>query len=77
MENEAAELLKRAIQLPPEERAALAESLFESLDTEADPDVEEAWTKEIARRVAEIESGAAKMIPWDEAREQLRARLKP
>jgi hypothetical protein len=37
------ELLKKALALPPEARAALAGSLLESLDDTVDPSVEEAW----------------------------------
>jgi len=36
MKREAAEILKDALALPPEARAALAGSLLESLDTEVD-----------------------------------------
>lgn len=40
MKREAAEILKDALALPTEARAALAESLLESLDTEVDEDAE-------------------------------------
>ena len=32
---------------------------------------EEEWRREIQRRVAEIDSGAVKTIPWSEVREHL------
>ncbi len=48
---------KRAVSLPEEERAALAGLLLESLDTEVDPEVEEAWSVEIRRRIDEIDTG--------------------
>ena len=69
------ELLKQALALPPEARASLASSLLESLDSGVDPHVEEAWNKEIARRIAEVDSGKAKPIPWEEARRQVAAIL--
>jgi putative addiction module component (TIGR02574 family) len=75
MPRDAAELLKDALSLPPEARAALADSLLESLDTEIDASVEEAWREEIHRRLREIDSGAVQLIPWDEAHRRLRARL--
>jgi putative addiction module component (TIGR02574 family) len=52
-------------------RAALAGSLLDSLDTDVDEDVEAA---EVHRRVAELDSGAVKTIPWAEVRRRLAAR---
>jgi putative addiction module component (TIGR02574 family) len=50
--------------LPPDERAALAAELLESLDgDEADEGAAEAWDAEIARRLTEIERGEVKLIP--------------
>ncbi len=71
MSPDVAELLEKALALPPEARAALAGSLLESLDDEVDGSVEEEWNKEIARRIAELDSGKAKTIPWAEARRQI------
>ncbi len=50
---EANDLLKRALELPSEERASLAGSLLHSLDTTLDASAEEAWNDEIARRIVE------------------------
>jgi hypothetical protein len=36
-----------------------------------DEDAEEGWREEIRRRLEEIDSGAAKLVPWDEARRRL------
>jgi putative addiction module component (TIGR02574 family) len=47
---------------------------MESLDAEVDEDAEQAWRVEILRRLQEIDSGAAKLVPWDEARRRLFAR---
>jgi putative addiction module component (TIGR02574 family) len=66
------ELIREALRLPPKARAALAAELIESLDAgSADEDAESAWTKEIRRRVGEIESGAVKTIPWTEVRRRI------
>jgi putative addiction module component (TIGR02574 family) len=65
MTAEVSELLKKALALPPEARAELADSLLESLDAEpADEGVEAAWSVEIQRRIEEIDSGKVKMIPY-------------
>ena len=47
MTQEVSELLKKALALPSEARAALAGSLLESLDETIDPSAEEQWSKEI------------------------------
>jgi putative addiction module component (TIGR02574 family) len=74
MKREAAEILKDALALPTEAPAALAESLLESLDTEVDEDAEAAWATEVNRRLAELDSGPAKTIPWAEVRRRLASR---
>jgi len=68
MKRDAAEILREALALPTEARAALAGSLLDSLDTDVDEDAEAAWATEVNRRVAELDSGAVKTIPWAEVR---------
>jgi putative addiction module component (TIGR02574 family) len=75
MAEDLTELLKRALALPPEARAALATSLLESLDETVDPSAEDEWNAEIARRIRELDSGKVKPIPWEEARRQISAIL--
>ena len=72
MKRDAAEILKDALALPTEARAALAGSLLESLDTEVDEDAEAAWATEVNRRIVELDSRAVKIVPWAEVRRQLR-----
>jgi putative addiction module component (TIGR02574 family) len=74
MKRDAAEILKEALALPTEARAALAGSLLESLDADVDEGAEAAWATEISRRVAELDSGAVKTISWAEVRRRLAAR---
>ncbi|MEQ9401910.1 MAG: addiction module protein [Longimicrobiales bacterium] len=64
MRTGAEDLELAVLSLPAGDRARLARRLIESLDQ--DPDIEAAWEKEIARRVASIEAGEAKLIPADE-----------
>jgi putative addiction module component (TIGR02574 family) len=75
MERQAAELLRDALALPPEARAALVDSLIESLDERIEKGVEEAWRREIEARLQQIDSGAVKLISWRDARQRLRDRL--
>ena len=65
------ELFREATQLPEADRATLAGLLIESLEPSPEPDVEAAWSKEIARRVAELEAGTVETIPWDEVRREV------
>jgi len=72
MKRDAAEILKEAL-APAEARAALAKSLLDRLDTDVDEDAGAAWATEVNRRVAELNSGAVKAIPWAEQRRRLAA----
>jgi len=47
--------------LPEEERIELAEMLLRGVGDFASPDVEEAWNKEIDRRLDEYEAGRAEL----------------
>jgi putative addiction module component (TIGR02574 family) len=71
MTETARKLFEEAMRLDPEERAALAGLLLESLEPEAEEGVEQAWVAEVERRMAELDSGAVQPIAWEE----LRARL--
>ena len=69
------DLWKEAAELPDADRASLAGLLIESLEGEPDPDVEAAWAAEIEKRVAELDAGTVKNIPWEEVRQRLVDRL--
>jgi putative addiction module component (TIGR02574 family) len=66
------EILKEALALPAEDRAVIAGSLIGSLDDDAaDEQAEELWSAEIARRIAEIDAGRVRLVPWSEVRQRL------
>ncbi|URI06125.1 addiction module protein [Aquincola tertiaricarbonis] len=71
-----AELSAQAQSLPPEDRARLAEALLASLDP-AESDVDTAWSDELRRRIADLETGAVEAIPADQAFARVRAQLRP
>jgi putative addiction module component (TIGR02574 family) len=80
MRTEPADLLGDALALSAEARAALIDSLLESLDVDADDaevegNAQEGWRDEIHRRLQQIDSETAGMIPWDDARHALRSGL--
>jgi len=61
----------KASKLDEHDRATLAGLLLESIEQEPDPDVEEAWKREIARRIEEIDSGSVSLVPWEEVKAKL------
>jgi putative addiction module component (TIGR02574 family) len=71
MKQNIAEILKEALKLPPEARAALAGTLLDSLDETVDKDAESAWEAEIIVRLKEIDEGKLNLIPWAEARARI------
>ena len=72
MSPEVSDLLKRAIELPVEERAALANTLLDSLRT-AEQSVQQAWDEEVARRMKDLKAGKAVTVPWEQLHRELLA----
>jgi putative addiction module component (TIGR02574 family) len=72
---QALELLQKALALSEEERTALVRSLIESLDEAADQGAERAWDEEISRRIADLDSGRATTVSWEEVRRRISAGL--
>jgi putative addiction module component (TIGR02574 family) len=69
-----AHLLETALHLSDSERGELAARLIESLeatDEVEDQDLAEAWAVEIAQRLADLDHGRVKSIPWPEARRMI------
>jgi putative addiction module component (TIGR02574 family) len=75
MTQQPSELLQKALSLSEEERAELAGSLIKSLDATVDEAAEAAWNEEIARRIADLDSGKAKTIPWEVVRSRISSKL--
>ncbi len=69
------EVVNKAHNLSPDERAELVHELIVSLDNVImNTEVESAWDTEIERRIKEIKSGKAKGRPAEEILAQIRAR---
>lgn len=60
------ELADRGRLLPPEERVRLLDLLLESLHTPTASEMEDAWSKEIERRVARYEAGEGELYDADD-----------
>jgi putative addiction module component (TIGR02574 family) len=74
MARTAKEIIQEAMEMPPEERAKLAERLLSSLDAPKDEDVEVAWQQEAARRLEQIRTGEARTVSWESVRDRLRGK---
>ena len=64
----------QAMQLSPKERADLADKLW--LSVHSREDVDAAWDVEVARRIAEVDSGTVQCVPWDTVMAELRTQLR-
>jgi len=71
MEQNASEILRNAMKLPLEARAAIAGFLLDSLDGPIDLDIENAWKSEILSRIQEIDEGKVQLISWADARRKI------
>ncbi len=70
MTPEVSKLLEQALSLSVEEQEALADSLISSLGDKVEAGVLAAWDEEIKKRIAELDSGEAKTVPWSEVRQR-------
>lgn len=65
------ELIREASELPDSDRATLAGVLIESLDPKPTAAIKAAWSREIERRVKEIDDGSVELISWEKVRAEL------
>jgi hypothetical protein len=71
------EVTREAVQLPRNQRLALARFLIELDDFSADENIEGAWTAEIQERVRAVEEGCTEGIPYDQVLARIDQRLAP
>ena len=70
------ELEKEARQLHPREKAKLARTLIDDLDSVVDEDAEELWIEEAQRRYKAYRAGELEATAGEEAMQRARQRLK-
>ncbi len=70
------EILRDALELPPLQRAMLADHLLESLDAPNQKEIDEAWGKEAEKRMQEIREGKVETIDGELVMNELRSRFK-
>jgi putative addiction module component (TIGR02574 family) len=81
MSETATKLLEQLLQLPQADRLLIADRLWESLgDSEKQAVIDESlddpeFQAELQRRLESVANGTAEMIPWEQAREEMRAEL--
>ena len=73
MNTQAQHVLKFALGLPETDRAELAASLIESLDTTVDENRDAAWSVEIKRRLESIDRGEVELVPWEDVMREMRS----
>jgi putative addiction module component (TIGR02574 family) len=64
-------LLEQALSLPEHERAKIAARLLESLDEEAQSDIDAAWATEIEQRCAAVDAGTLATSDWKDVRARI------
>jgi putative addiction module component (TIGR02574 family) len=75
MKSETEALKERILALPPDERAILAQEVWDSIEHFADPEVEKAWLDEAERRWIEIEERKVETISAEEALRRAKKRI--
>ncbi len=68
-------ILSAAKRLPDEDRVRLIDALWDTVPPDHNAPFSDSWLHEIERRVAELDAGTARTIPWSEVREAALARL--
>ncbi len=71
MARDVKELIREARELPEADRATLAGAMLESLDPQPTAEVKAAWSREIERRVREMDLGAIELADWEDVRAEL------
>ena len=71
MARDVKELIREAAELSESDRATLAGAMIQSLDPKPTAAVKAAWSREIARRVREIDEGTVELLDWEDVRAEL------
>ena len=73
--NDFRSVLSAAQQLPEPDRLRLIDALWETVPAESEAPFSDEWAGEIERRVAELQAGAVKTVPWSQIRDEALARI--
>ena len=61
--------------LTPPERIALAQALWDSVEDQARPPLSDARRAELERRAAEDDAQPGEVVPWEQVKARIAARL--
>lgn len=67
-------VLEEALSLPADIRLNLVEKLIKSLNLPIDKDIDRLWAKEAERRVSQIETGEAGLVPGEKVFSGIRSK---
>jgi hypothetical protein len=70
-----AELERKVMQLPEDQRVALVHRVLEVSETSKESDIQGLWNDEIARRIDRLDKGLTQRIPASEIFRELDQRL--
>jgi len=70
------EVKTAAMTLSPDERVLLADQLYMSVSEKEQAEIDAEWIAEAERRIRDIDTGKAKLIPGDQVLAEARALLK-
>ena len=70
------EIQRELSELSPEQRAKLALALVESLESEDEGDIAQAWRVEVERRYEQYKRGEIQAVPGDEVFARVRSLLR-
>ncbi len=66
------DLLEEVLSLPSDLRMKLIDKLIESLNVPIQEEIDELWSKEVEKRVDDINSGKIKPIPGEQVFQEIR-----
>jgi len=69
-------ILKNALSLTEKDRALLAGVLLESLESDHEEGVDQAWLAEVELRVAQLDSGEVQTLPLESVMSQLKRQIR-
>lgn len=72
-----AKAMEEALNLPLQQRLALAGFLLESAEAARDPEAEAAWEAEIRDRMQAIDDGRVAGVPYEDVLREAESRLAP
>lgn len=76
MKADVEQIADRAMHLSPEDRLALAERLWASVDAPEQSAIGRVWADEIERRIDDLESGKVKPVPAEEVFARIERKLR-